>query len=137
MRFILRLFLILFTLLILPITIVKNSFAALTPESFGVQSSIGTISSIEEAFIWVINLLVYVGWAGMIVGIVVILCLLIYKLIFVDDNETMKSVQGGITKVMYVIVLGFLLLSAAFLVKLVADLMGVTGLPSLVPRVFG
>lgn len=91
--------------------------------TFSVESQIGTIDSLETLFNWVANLMKYIGWAGVIIGVIIIIALLIYKLVAADDEETMKKVQGGITKAVVVVILGILLLSAGFILTVVAKLL--------------
>lgn len=70
---------------------------------------------------FVVNLMKWIGWSGVVVGIVIVLGLLIYKLIGSDDNaDTMKKVQSGITKAVIMVIIGLLLISVTFLITFVA-----------------
>lgn len=93
-----------------------------TQLSVGVQ--IGDIGTLQGLFIWIANLMKYLGWAGVVIGVVIVIALLIYKLIGSDDTEAMKKVQAGITKAIIIVVLGLLLVGAGFLVEVIADLFG-------------
>lgn len=89
-----------------------------------VGKAIGTVADLADAFRFVSNLMSKIGWAGVIVGITIILALLVYRLISADDTEAMKTVQGGITKAILIVIIGLLLISAGFIIKTVTGLFG-------------
>ncbi len=92
--------------------------------SVEVDSSLGDLSSLDSVLIFVANLLKYVGWAGVIIAILAVIGLLIFKLIGEDSENTMKTVQGGITKAVIIALLGLLLLSAGFFITFVGSIVG-------------
>jgi membrane protein insertase Oxa1/YidC/SpoIIIJ len=102
----------------------KNVSAQISADTLNVGTSIGTITSLQGAFYWVANFMKYIGWAGVVIGVVIVIALLIYKLIGSDDTETMKKVQGGITKAVVIVILGVILVGAGFIVNTVAGLFG-------------
>jgi len=95
--------------------------------SLNVDATIGSATSLVEVLTLIVNILKYVGWAGVIVGVVAIVALLVFKLISTDSEETMKTVQGGITKAVVIILIGILLTSAGFLFTVITDLTGDSG----------
>jgi hypothetical protein len=89
-----------------------------------VGTAVGNITSLQTLLIFVANFFKYIGWAGVVIGVLAVIALLIYKLIAADDTETMKKVQGGITKAVIIVILGLLLLGAGLLMAMVAQLVG-------------
>lgn len=90
------------------------------------KTGIGSITSLQKAFVFAFNLFRYLGWAGVIVGIGLAIFSLIYKLFNEDNENVMKTVQGYITKAVIIVLAGFLLLSAGFIVTFLRDLLGIT-----------
>lgn len=91
------------------------------------DSKLGSIGTMDQLFIFLANIITYVGWAGVIIAILAVIALLIFKLIGEDSENTMKTVQGGITKAVIIALLGLLLLSAGFFVKIISGAVGEGG----------
>ena len=106
---------------------ISQAYAAgIGVDSLNASNSIGVIGNIAQAFIWAFNLFRYLGWAGVIVGVGLAIFSLIYKLFSGDSEEAMKQVQSYITKAVIIVIAGILLISAGFIVKQVAALIGVS-----------
>ena len=103
-----------------------SSAQTIAVNTMQVGTSIGNVSTLAQFFNFLANLFKYLGWAGVVIGVVIIIALLIYKLIGSDDTEAMKKVQAGITKAIIIVVLGLLLVGAGFLVTVLASLFGAT-----------
>ncbi len=103
-----------------------QAYAAISADALAVSNVIGSINSIQGAFIWTFNLFRYLGWAGVIVGVGLAIFSLIYKLFSGDSEEAMKQVSSYITKAVIIVVAGILLISAGFIVTQVGALVGVT-----------
>src|SRR3990167_9404857 len=99
-------------------------FAAVDPDNLQASTQIGQISNLGQMFTFAFNLLRYIGWAGVIVGVGLAIFALIYKLFGTESEETMKTVSGYITKAVIIVICGILLLSAGFVVKTIAGLLG-------------
>ena len=112
---------------------IQKAEAVLTMNDFDVKNNVGNISSIATFFIFVANTLKYFGWAGVVFGIVLVIALLIYKLVFADDQEAMKKVQAGITKAIVLIIIGLVLLGAGLIVTIIGSLFGVSGQLWIIP----
>ncbi len=100
----------------------------ISASSLKVTSSIGNITDISTGVTFILNLFVYLGWIGVIVGVGLAVFGLVYKLINTDSEEAMKTVQGYLTKAVLIVVAGILLIGAGFIVKTVAGLFNVTPL---------
>ncbi|PJA40732.1 hypothetical protein CO178_01655 [candidate division WWE3 bacterium CG_4_9_14_3_um_filter_34_6] len=101
-----------------------QAYAAIDASALSVETAIGNISNIQQAFVWTFNLFRYLGWAGVIVGVGLAIFTLIYKLFSGDSEEAMKSVQGYLTKAVIIVIAGILLISAGFIVEQVSALLG-------------
>jgi len=101
--------------------VVINTGDLLTSGSFG-----NRISGIRSMIVFAFNTLRYFGWAGVIVGIGFAIFGLIYKLFSEDNEKVMETVQGYITRAVVIVLVGVLMLSAGFLVKIVSELFGLT-----------
>jgi len=99
--------------------------AVILVQTLDATTTIGSISNLAQMFTFAFNLLRYVGWAGVIVGVGLAIFALIYKLFGTESEETMKTVSGYITKAVIIVICGILLLSAGFIVKNVGSLLGV------------
>lgn len=99
---------------------------ALSSSDFGFGNKVGNITSIQSFFIFLINVFKWFGWAAVVSGVVIVIAMLIYKLIFADDNEAMKKVQAGITKAIAIVVIGLVLVGAGFIVSVIGTFFGVT-----------
>src|SRR3990167_7040491 len=99
--------------------------AVILVQTLDATTTIGSISNLAQMFTFAFNLLRYVGWAGVIVGVGLAIFALIYKLFGTESEETMKTVSGYITKAVIIVICGILLLSAGFIVTTVATLLGV------------
>src|SRR3990167_4893820 len=104
--------------------LVKQAHAQVGVDSLNVSSSVGSINNLTQAFIFIFNLLRYLGWAGVIVGVGLAIFALIYKLFSTDNEEAMQTVQGYITKAVIIVLAGILLISAGFIVRTIAGLIG-------------
>jgi len=104
---------------------VSQSYAAISAGALQVSVAIGSITNIQQAFIWTFNLFRYLGWAGVIVGVGLAIFSLIYKLFSGDSEEAMKSVQSYLTKAVIIVIAGILLISAGFIIEQVSALLGV------------
>ena len=111
---------------------VSQALAAISADSLNVKTSVGSINTIGQAFIWTFNLFRYLGWAGVIVGVGLAIFSLIYKLFSGDSEEAMKQVSSYITKAVIIVVAGILLISAGFIVEQVSALLG-AGVTFVVP----
>ncbi len=87
-------------------------------------SSISTLPMLMNFFI---NLLRYLGWIGVILGVAFAIFVLIYKLFFAPDSEeAMKNVQSQLTKAVLIVIAGILLISFGYIIQVVASFFGVT-----------
>jgi len=103
----------------------KAMAAAWSPTApLTVSTSLGSLGGLDSVLKFVANLLKYVGWAGVIIAILAVIGLLIFKLIGEDSENTMKVVQGGITKAVIIALLGLLLLSAGFFINFTNNIVG-------------
>ena len=78
--------------------------AAVTAGTLLADTNIGSVTSIAGLFVWMFNLLRFIGWAGVIVGIGWVIVLLIYKLFNTESEEAAKTVQQGITHAVIIII---------------------------------
>lgn len=93
--------------------------------AIAVNSTIGpNIATITDLMVWIVNVLRWFGWAGVIIGVMLALFALIYKLFSGDNEEAMKNVQGYLTKAVLIVVIGIVLLGAGFLVTAISALFG-------------
>lgn len=99
---------------------------ALSSSDFGFGNKVGNITSIQSFFIFLINVFKWFGWAAVVSGVVIVIAMLIYKLIFADDNEAMKKVQAGITKAIAIVIIGLVLVGAGFIISVIGTFFGVT-----------
>jgi len=88
------------------------------------SEAIGSIGNLQQMFTWSFNVLRYLGWAGVILGVGLAIFGLIYKLFGTESEEAMKTVQGYVTKAVIIVIAGILLISAGFIVKQIAALVG-------------
>lgn len=88
------------------------------------DATLGNISTLDQLFYWIVNLMKYIGWAGVLIGVFIVLALLVYKLIAGDDEATMKKVTSGITRAVIIVVIGILLLGGSFIISQIANLIG-------------
>lgn len=105
---------------------VSKVYAQLTQERFGVEDSLGEIDNLREILIWPFNLLKWLGWAGVIVGIGFALFMGIYAMVFGDSEEVVTNLRNSITKAVLIIFLGILFLSVGFILKVVGGLVDVS-----------
>lgn len=89
-----------------------------------VGSSIGGISTLNEIVFFILNLLKYLGWAGVVIGVGLAIFGLIYKLMNEDNQKVMETVQGYITKAVVIVMAGIILISFGFIIEVVANLFG-------------
>lgn len=90
-----------------------------------VTSNIGTqVTGFGTLVIFIQNLFIYLGWVGVIIGVLLALFALIYKLMNSDSEDAMKTVQGYITKAVLIVVIGILLISSGFIIRVVAQFFG-------------
>lgn len=106
------------------ITIVSANAQTIDAETLAVDENIGGITNFITMFIFIANAFKWLGWSGVVIGVVIIIALLIYKLIGSDDTEAMKKVQAGITKAIIIVILGLLLVGAGFLVSSLVTFFG-------------
>ena len=104
--------------------LVKQVYAAVPQDTLLAGNEIGNVGSITGLFVWMFNLLRFIGWAGVIVGIGWVIVLLIYKLFNTESEEAAKTVQQGITHAVIIIIAGILLVSSGFLLTQVMGLFG-------------
>ena len=88
------------------------------------SDTVGNIANLSGDFTFIFNLLRYLGWAGVIVGVGLAIFALIYKLFSTDNEEAMKTVQGYVTKAVIIVLAGILLISAGFIVRTIGGLLG-------------
>jgi len=104
--------------------------------TFNINSTFGSIQSPYNVFVFVINLLMYIGWAGVYLGLAYVIMVLIYSLFNSDSKEVFTKVQDAFFKVISIVILGLLLLSAGFILKFVATTLGYGTINLEVPSVF-
>ncbi len=114
---------------------IKKAYARLTASEFGVSDTLGNIDSLRASLIWVFNLLKWLGWAGVIVGVGFAIFMGIYSIAFGDSEETMTKLKGALVKAVLIVLLGILLLSAGFILKVVAGLVDVNILFNIPERI--
>jgi len=102
----------------------KVSAEAIPVGALQASVQVGSVTNLQQMFIFAFNLLRYIGWAGVILGVGLAIFALIYKLFGTESEETMKTVQGNITKAVIIVIAGILLISAGFIVNTVANLIG-------------
>lgn len=88
------------------------------------SSTFGGFTNLQTLFAWIFNIFIYLGWAGVFIGIGFILFSLIYKLMNSDNEEAMKTVQGYITKAILIVIAGLLLISISFIINFIATFLG-------------
>ena len=108
--------------------LVGKSFAAssISTSAITTASTFGDFDGWTDIVGFLFNVFVYLGWAGVFIGIGFVLFSLIYKLMNSDNEEAMKTVQGYITKAILIVIAGLLLVSIGFIIKFVAGFLGVT-----------
>lgn len=84
----------------------------------------GSIDSLQDIFGWLISLFQWLGWVGVVIGVSVALFALIYKLIGTPSEEAQAAVQGAITKSVFIVLAGILLLSIGFIISQIGNLFG-------------
>lgn len=114
----------LFILVLLLVLAPVSANAQVSASALQVSTNVGVVSNIWQAFQFIANVMRYLGWAGVVIGVVIVIALLIYRLIGSDDESTMKTVQGGITKAVIIVIIGILLVGAGFLVTAISGLIG-------------
>ena len=102
--------------------IVKKVYAQLQASDLGVNESLGGIESLRTALIWPFNLFKWLGWSGVVVGIGFALFMGIYAIVFGDNEEVVSNAKNAIVKAVLMIILGILLLSAGYFLKVVGGL---------------
>ena len=110
----------------LSLFVVADVFAAVGVDALDASVQVGQIANLGQMFIFAFNILRYIGWAGVILGVGLAIFALIYKLFGTESEETMKTVQGNITKAVIIVIAGILLISAGFIVRTVGGLIGAT-----------
>lgn len=98
----------------------------ISADTLDVKTSVGPVSTLNEGIVFILNLFVYLGWIGVIIGVGLAVFGLVYKLINTDSEEAMKTVQGYLTKAVLIVVAGILLIGSGFIVKTVGALFGLT-----------
>lgn len=88
------------------------------------SDTFGGFTNLQTIFAWIFNIFIYLGWAGVFIGLGFILFSLIYKLMNSDNEEAMKTVQGYITKAILIVIAGLLLISISFIINFVATFLG-------------
>ena len=94
-----------------------------------IGDSIGNISSIPEVFIFLINLIKWLGWVGVILGVFIAIFSLIFNLISTPSEKTAEALQGAITKAVIIVIAGILLLSVGFFITQIGKLVGLNLTP--------
>lgn len=97
-----------------------------------VKDTFGTFTadaSLINIFAFAFNLLRWLGWAGVILGVAFAIVALIYKLFNTDNEEAMQTVQGYLTKAVLIVIAGLLLVSAGFIVNFIGNILGFTDEP--------
>ena len=97
------------------------------PEAIGAGDKIGDVNTLNDIVRFIFNLLTYLGWAGVIIGVGLAIFSLIYKLLQEDNEKVMQTVQGYVTKAVIIVVAGILLISAGFIIRTVAQLFNLSG----------
>ena len=91
------------------------------------KTTFGQITDLKGIFIWIYNFAYYLGWAFIVVGVMVALATLAYKLFFGEGEDAMKTVQSYMTKVVIIVIVGLLLISASFVMNIIfVDVFGAT-----------
>ena len=83
------------------------------------KTTFGQITDLKGIFIWIYNFAYYLGWAFIVVGVMVALATLAYKLFFGEGEDAMKTVQSYMTKVVIIVIVGLLLISASFVMNII------------------
>ena len=90
-------------------------------------NTLGTdITTFDQIVNFIVNLLTYLGWIGVIIGVAFAIFGLIYKLVASDSEDAMKNVQGYLTKAVLIVIAGILLLSFGYIIKVIGDFFGLT-----------
>jgi len=105
---------------------VMATFDVTDPQYGGlaVTDKFGSISSVDTGLVLSANLLIYIGGAASIIGILAVLGLTIFKAVGTDDSEVLKEVRGGIVKALIVALIGLLITGAGFFITLSNDIVG-------------
>jgi hypothetical protein len=104
---------------------IKKAYAQLVASDFGVSDSLGVVDSLRASLIWVFNLLKWLGWAGVVAGVGFAIFMGIYAMAFGDSEEVVTNLKSSIVKAVLIVLLGILLLSAGFILKVVGGLVDV------------
>lgn len=95
-----------------------------------IGNSIGKISTIPQIFIFLINLIKWLGWVGVILGVFIAIFSLIFNLISTPSEKTAEALQGAITKAVIIVIAGILLLSVGFFISQIGKLVGLNLQPN-------
>jgi hypothetical protein len=100
---------------------VSPSFAAVVKfdDTVATEVDFGGIKNLPGIFTWAFNFAYYLGWAFVVVAIIVALAVLAYKMFLGEGEDAMKNVQSYMTKVVITVIIGLLLISASFVMKIV------------------
>lgn len=104
--------------------LVTKAHAQIPVNDLQASDTIGEITTLQSFFVFAFNLLRYLGWAGVILGVGLAIFGLIYKLFNTDNEEAAKTVQGYVTKAVIIVIAGILLISAGFIVNTVGNIFG-------------
>lgn len=99
------------------------------------SGTLGKIKNLQETFVFSFNLLRWVGLASVFVGIVYAISALIWKLFNSDTDEDVKAFQSHFTKAVLIALAGLLVMSVAFIINLVADLLDITSAPGTIESI--
>ncbi len=106
-------------------TFVSKAYAQLNASQFGVDDSLGNITDFKSAFFWVINLIRYLGWLGVIFGVAYTLAIVVYKLWSAEDESSaFEIIAAAIKKNIIIIFLGMLIISSGFIANVVGSFFG-------------
>ena len=116
--------LIIASLLFSTLSAFNISYAALS--DLGIRESIGNIDGLAPAYIFVTNLIVWIGWIGVIIGVVLAGFATINKFISSDSEKSQELFAAYMTRAFVIVVIGLILINALFIVNVASTLFGGT-----------
>lgn len=110
------------TLLFLVFSFINISNAALS--DLGIRESIGNIDGLAPAYAFGTNLIVWVGWIGVIIGVVMAGFATIQRYMSGDSEKIQEQFANYMLRAFVIVVIGILLINALFVVQIVSGLFG-------------
>lgn len=112
-------------ILILLATIIfgpKRSNAQLS--ELGIRSGIGEINDIPTLYVLIINTIMFFGWVGVVIGVIMAGFATITKIISSDSEDAQKQFSNYMLRSVVIVLLGILLANALFFVETFNQLFG-------------